>query len=479
MRSNKMAGKCEIIILVAVGSSILGGVASADPEWSLRSETGPTPRTLHAMAYDSCRNVVVLFGGVPNGTGTRFGDTWEWDGIDWTLRATTGPSQRVGSAIGFDSNRCVTVLFGGVGGPLDTRLNDTWEWNGSTWTQKCASGCTLPPVRYTANMTYDESQQVIVLFGGYNSGFTLYNDTWKWDGVAWTQLATTTPRPAPRSSPAMGYDPVRERIIIFGGNVVPTICGTNSDETWELDLSTNPATWAKNTTIPHPSPRGENGHIVFDPLANRMLLFGGTNFCAPQPALNDTWEYIAGLWTQIPTPTSPEGRHGHDMVYDTARQEVVLFGGDLGPINNYDVRGDTWTFGEIGPTIVLIDIKPGSALNSINLGSRGLVLVAILTTDDFDAATVDPLSVLFGPGEASEAHGMGHWEDVDGDGDVDLMLHFLIQNIGLGQGDTQACLTGLTFDGMSIEGCDSVRIVPSPSNKGSRLIHGAPQRIEE
>lgn len=42
---------------------------------------------------------------------------------------------------------------------------------------------------------------------------------------------------------------------------------------------------------------------------------------------------------------------------------------------------------------VTIDIKPGSYPNSINLGSNGNVLVAIFSTEDFDATTVDPLTV--------------------------------------------------------------------------------------
>ncbi|MEK6798529.1 MAG: thrombospondin type 3 repeat-containing protein [Planctomycetota bacterium] len=75
-----------------------------------------------------------------------------------------------------------------------------------------------------------------------------------------------------------------------------------------------------------------------------MLLFGGTDGCTT--TYNDTWEYDTRAWTQLSTATAPQGRHGHDMAFDTIRQEVVLFGGDLGPINNYDVRGDTWTFGE-------------------------------------------------------------------------------------------------------------------------------------
>jgi len=118
------------------------------------------------------------------------------------------------------------------------------------------------------------------------------------------------------------------------------------------------------------------------------------------------------------------------------------------------------------PPRVTIDIKPGSDPNSINLCSKGVIAVAILTTEDFDASTVDPLSVEFGPDGATETHGRGHPEDVDGDGDEDLVLHFRTQETGIGRDDTEACLTGQTFDGLPIQGCDSVRIVPDTDCDG-------------
>ncbi len=110
--------------------------------------------------------------------------------------------------------------------------------------------------------------------------------------------------------------------------------------------------------------------------------------------------------------------------------------------------------------VVEIDIKPGSDPNSINPFSRGVIPVAILTTEDFDALTVDADSVLFGPDEAEKRHKRAHVKDVDGDGDLDLLLHFRTQDTGIAPGDTEACLIGQTYDGVPVEGCDSVRTVP-------------------
>ena len=113
-----------------------------------------------------------------------------------------------------------------------------------------------------------------------------------------------------------------------------------------------------------------------------------------------------------------------------------------------------------GPETTLtvnIDIKPGSFPNSINLKSKGNVAVAILSSPSFDAATVDRGTVEFAGAPALSIGGTP--EDVNGDGLLDLVLHFSTQSLNLNSGDTEACLTGKTLSGQEFEGCDSVSIV--------------------
>ena len=120
------------------------------------------------------------------------------------------------------------------------------------------------------------------------------------------------------------------------------------------------------------------------------------------------------------------------------------------------------------PLSIVIDIKPGSLPNSINVKSNGVIPVAILSTSTFDATTVNPLSVRFGPGGAKEVHKRGHLEDVNHDGLLDMVLHFSTKSSGIKAGDTSAILVGETKGGMSIMGSDSVRTVPPKPPKSPK-----------
>jgi len=115
-------------------------------------------------------------------------------------------------------------------------------------------------------------------------------------------------------------------------------------------------------------------------------------------------------------------------------------------------------------TEVEIDIKPGGDPNSVNCNNDNQVItVAVLTTDSFDALTVDHTTVTFeGASETHVRRSTGeiqrHQDDVDGDGDTDLVFHFRLGDTYLTVGSPAGTLMGETFDGRFIIGTDAVNV---------------------
>jgi uncharacterized delta-60 repeat protein len=113
---------------------------------------------------------------------------------------------------------------------------------------------------------------------------------------------------------------------------------------------------------------------------------------------------------------------------------------------------------------VQIDIKPKEYPNIINLGSNGNVPVAILSTANFDATTVDPTTVtLAGADVKLKCNGspLASLEDVNGDGRLDILVHVNTSAFELTNTDEEAVLYGKTYNGVRIKGVDTIRIVPS------------------
>ena len=118
-------------------------------------------------------------------------------------------------------------------------------------------------------------------------------------------------------------------------------------------------------------------------------------------------------------------------------------------------------------TPVTIDIKPGGYPNNINLSSRGLLAVAVLTTDTFDASLFTPEMAHLSDAAAMEEACMGsayvRWarEDVDGDGRLDLVFFFAIQSLDFTTSTTTATLMAHGSYGsetLHIMGTDTVKI---------------------
>jgi hypothetical protein len=296
--------------------------------WKQVSSSGPATRFFHALAFDplSPRRHVLLFGGSDLNS-NRKGDTWTWDGTVWIHAASKGPSPRFAPAMAYDSAQNRMVLFGGGGTPSDRYEDnqDTWAWNGTNWTELAAGGG--PAARNNHGMAYDGARKKVVLFGG---GVTfvgvIFNDTWEWDGTAWSQRFPVS-APSVRAEVGMVYDGAHARTVLFGGT---DGISKSFGDTWTWDGTV----WT-HVTDTGPSARASVA-MAYDSARHRTVLFSGS---ASGADLADTWEWDGASWTQVAT-TGPPPRGATAMSYDKVRGKAVLFGGLRSP--SRVLLQDTW-----------------------------------------------------------------------------------------------------------------------------------------
>ena len=287
----------------------------------------PTGRREHTMVYDSVRGVIALFGGFDI-NGTILDDTWEYDGMNWVQRSPASwPPARAGHAMAYDIARSIVVLFGGyyISGGNAIQRSDTWEWDGTSWVER--NPISHPTARKDHSMTYDSLRGITVLFGGL-AGSTYRGDTWEWDGTNWVERSLGS-NPSPRGNFSMTYNNARGLVVLFGGVNSSVLL----DDTWEWDGGSY---WVQRTPSDHPSMRHLHD-MVYDSVHGVTILFGGRDQNIEYQ--EDTWEWNGTNWTQQDLVTHPSARFMHAMAYDSARGVVVLFGGD----NDY-LEDDTWEF---------------------------------------------------------------------------------------------------------------------------------------
>ena len=193
--------------------------------------------------------------------------------------------------------------------------------------------------------------------------------------------------------------------------------------------------------------------------------------------INNRGEIVGFLFNQA--GGVPSGVHG--FLRDTAGSYTILDapgvpetrlldindGGKI--VGQYtDASGQGYSFITeyqvvVQPIEVNIEIRPWSDINWIVVRRHGLLHVAILSTDDFDAlGQVDQKSLTFGAtgDEHSLAFCIRWGTDINHDGLKDLVCVFYSHHTGFQCGDTQGILKGVTKEGKPIQGSDSVRIIP-------------------
>jgi hypothetical protein len=176
------------------------------------------------MVYMAPSARSLLWGG--RGLSLRFSDTWEWDGEGWVQVADTGPAPRAYAGLAFDSRRNVAVLF--THWP-PTTIRETWEWDGNRWEEVQNIG---PVSRFGHAMT--GTAGATLLFGGVEvetPPLDSLGDTWTWDGDHWRQRQDIGP--SRRWLSAMSWDSARARGVLFGGAAMPPNVSPYLGDTWE------------------------------------------------------------------------------------------------------------------------------------------------------------------------------------------------------------------------------------------------------
>ena len=169
---------------------------------------------------------------------------------------------------------------------------------------------------------------------------------------------------------------------------------------------------------------------------------------------------------------------------DPSATEFVLAPGVYSTLTGFYENGDPINltfYGNISINLVSldsgmeIDIKPGDEQNNINLKSNGVVPVAVLTNEKFDASMIEPITAQF----AGAAPVQWSLEDVDGDGDKDVIFHFRTQELNLTDESTEATLTAQMVSQMQmtmmsiaqagggavVSGTDTVKIIGEKKSK--------------
>lgn len=137
------------------------------------------------------------------------------------------------------------------------------------------------------------------------------------------------------------------------------------------------------------------------------------------------------------------------------QDEIRIYNRELTASEIYDLYGGS------NATDISIDIKPGEYPNTVNPKSHGKLPVAILTTENFNASDVNPESINF----LSDSPELWAMEDVDNDSDLDMILHFNIQELDFdllvdeGGEYPYAYLYGQTSSITPFEGKDTIRLL--------------------
>ena len=176
------------------------------------------------------------------------------------------------------------------------------------------------------------------------SGFQL-SDIWQYDGQSWSLSPSHVP-------PLMRGSPIAQ-VVYF--EQIEAFVFTNLTGETEKFAPFQEEHWSFLPSREENIGSRFGFDMVYDTARGVIVLFGGQRQARPAGSLqlevietlNDTWEFDGEVWYEVSPRHMPPARYGHAMVYDEARGVVVLFGGiaaDGTYLNDtWEYDGVTWT----------------------------------------------------------------------------------------------------------------------------------------
>lgn len=330
----------ECLSIASSATGVYDGIRRYSPSgWDLVPLEHPANlgTTLRSFVYARGLGGLVSLGGyrIVPGSGSNYSSSTNelhlFTHGEWSVLEGMRPVPQIGSAGAADPVSGRIIMNGG-----SAALGETWAWSNHTWTKLDVPG---PSARYQHQMVYDTARQVMVMFGGRALGATTsLDETWEWDGVGWVQRHLPVSPPG-RYRFAMAYDTRRARTVVFGG----FYGGTRAlGDLWEYDGTA----WIRNRSASL-TPRYRHA-LAYDESRGVTVMFGGTN--DDTNILGDTLEYDGRAWVTRTFVTSPPGRTGHQMVVDTDRHVIRMFGGWSGVAADdlWEYNGNAWTRLDLG-----------------------------------------------------------------------------------------------------------------------------------
>jgi hypothetical protein len=305
-----------------------------DGNWSFPDfQTRPTPRSLFTFVPDPVNQTVWLLGGLDEYNSSYLADVWGYRGGQFFTKKVTGiPATCEAPTAAFDTDRNKMVFACWPTTSLDVEI---YEFDGNEF-KNITTTKDKPEARRFSTLVYDASLKKIVLFGGYDLQ-NFKDDTWTWDGANWTEVKRD--KPPNRALHTMWYDPIQKRTILYGGIGRESIEEKvqRFSDMWAFTGNG----WTKLNVTNTPGERLGPQYAI-DPATGKLLLFGGLKAELTDPSDedslrrqfydNETWQWDGGAstWTKLTPATSPAARQNGRLAYDPLSQRLVLFGGYAG-----------------------------------------------------------------------------------------------------------------------------------------------------